>query len=111
MQYLRYYFDLEFDEVIDPHAALSDVIVLEGVYKKLLEIAKERYPERSEEEIINGFIKVEARPVLLKDVTFGKYKGKKWSEVPLDYLQWIVKSDYDDEDAKFTAQKYLEKYS
>jgi DNA polymerase III epsilon subunit-like protein len=28
LQYLRYYFKLDFGEKIDPHAALSDVIVL-----------------------------------------------------------------------------------
>lgn len=27
-------------------------------------------------------------------VRFGKYKGKKWSEVPNDYLQWMVAEEH-----------------
>jgi len=27
-------------------------------------------------------------------VPFGMYKGKRWSEVPADYLKWIVSDEF-----------------
>lgn len=106
LQYLRYYFELEFEEVIDPHAALSDVIVLEAVYNKLFEIAKYKKPELSDEQVIDAFIKLEWMPVLLHTIEFGKHKWTHFKEIPKDYLEWLIKSS-EDEDVVFTAKKYL----
>lgn len=40
---------------------------------------------------------------------FGKHKGTLWSQVPRDYLDWVVnKSDFTDEDVLYTARHYLE---
>jgi exodeoxyribonuclease X len=41
-------------------------------------------------------------------VPFGKHRGQKWSDVPLDYLGWITRQDDMSEDVKFTARHYLE---
>lgn len=109
LQYLRYYFDLEFSERIDPHAAISDVIVLEWVYNKLLEIAKEKYSDKSEEEIIEYFIKIEQNPVLLWMVDFWKHKWSYWKDLPKDYLEWIASKEDFGEDAIYTAKYYLAK--
>jgi len=49
------------------------------------------------------------QPVILKMCTFGKHKGKPWSEVPHDYLMWIRKQgkkDWDD-DTWATVQHHL----
>ena len=46
-------------------------------------------------------------PALLAKVGFGKHRGKRWSEVPADYLQWLVKSDMDDRNVRATAKHYL----
>jgi exodeoxyribonuclease X len=44
--------------------------------------------------------------VLLPRVLFGKYRGSAWTEVPVDYLDWITdRSDLND-DVKFTASHY-----
>lgn len=107
LQYLRYYFKLDFGEKIDPHAALSDVIVLKWVFYKLLEIARLAFPNKSDEEIIEAFIKLEKEPCLLYSVEFWKYKWSKWSDIPKDYLDWIVKSNQFDEDIVHTAKHYL----
>jgi len=107
LQYLRYYFGLDFWERIDPHAALSDVIVLKWVFYKLFEIAKKVYPNKTDDEIIDAFIALEAQPCLLYSVEFWKYKWSKWSDVPKDYLDWIIKSNQFDEDIVYTAKHYL----
>lgn len=109
LQYLRYYFDLEFSERIDPHAAISDVLVLEGVYNKLLAIAKEKFEDKTEEELIEYFIKIEANPVLLSTVDFGKHKGSKWKDLPRDYLEWVASKDDFGDDEVYTAKYYLAK--
>lgn len=108
LQYLRYYFGLEFNEVIDPHAAISDVIVLEAVYNELFKIAKERQPQMSDEEIIDAFVKLESMPVLLKTISFWKHKWTEFKEVPRDYLEWLLGSS-EDEDVIFTIKKILKK--
>jgi hypothetical protein len=46
------------------------------------------------------------QPVLLSQVTFGKYRGTPWNEVPRDYLKWITKNEFD-EDTTYTAHYYL----
>ena len=35
-------------------------------------------------------------PPLLPKVPMGKHRGKKWSEVPRDYLEWATKQDFDE---------------
>lgn len=107
LQYLRYYFGLDFGERIDPHAALSDVIVLKWVFYELFDIAKKAFPDKTEEEIIEAFIKLEKEPSLLYIVNFWKYSWSKWSDVPKDYLQWIINSNQFDEDIIYTAKYYL----
>lgn len=47
-------------------------------------------------------------PALLPRCNFGKHRGSPWSEVPKDYLRWILdKSGMDDEDVLHTARHYL----
>ncbi len=47
-------------------------------------------------------------PALLPRCNFGKHRGSPWSEVPKDYLRWILdKSGMDDEDVLNTARHYL----
>lgn len=48
-----------------------------------------------------------SEPSLLPRVTFGKHRGKAWSELPLDYLDWLASKSDMDEDTKFTAQHWL----
>ena len=34
-------------------------------------------------------------PPYLTKLTFGKHFGKKFSEVPRDYLEWILRQEFD----------------
>lgn len=57
---------------------------------------------------LDGLIKCSQRPALLPKVGFGEHFGKKWSEVPIGYLEWMMTKDFD-EDEKFTATHWLKK--
>jgi len=45
-------------------------------------------------------------PVLLPRITFGRYRGNNWDEVPADYLAWIAERSELGEDVKYTAQHH-----
>lgn len=46
-------------------------------------------------------------PTLQPRVKFGKHKGAAWAEVPRDYLEWVGRSDLDD-DTKWNAALELD---
>jgi exodeoxyribonuclease X len=109
MQYLRYYFGIEFSEKPQAHDALGDVLVLEKVFHKLHDLLKAAEPQKDEQELKNMMIEISSHPSILYMCRFGKHKGTLWSEVPRDYLDWVVnKSDFTDEDVLYTARYYLE---
>ena len=77
------------------HRALPDAYVTAFILRELLQVA-------SFEELVDWT----AKPALLPRVPFGKHRGCQWSEVPLDYLAWIVGQPDMNEDVKFTAAHY-----
>ena len=42
-------------------------------------------------------------------ISFGKHRGKKWSDVPVDYLQWLVNNDGTKPDTRALAQDELDR--
>jgi exodeoxyribonuclease X len=56
---------------------------------------------------IEDMVRWSSGPALLAKVGFGKHRGMRWSEVPKDYLHWILKSDMDDRNVRATAKHYL----
>jgi exodeoxyribonuclease X len=51
-------------------------------------------------------IEVSKNPVLYRRMPFGKHKGLKMEEVPVDYLQWLAGTDLE-EDLRYTIERYL----
>ena len=51
-------------------------------------------------------IEVLKNPVIYQRMPFGKHKGLKMEEVPVDYLQWLVGTDLE-EDMRYTVERYL----
>lgn len=47
------------------------------------------------------------QPKLLPSMPFGKHRGMKWNEVPLDYLQWVVRQDEMDPDVAWCTRQAL----
>jgi len=114
LQYLRYL--LDFDMQAEAHDAMGDVLVLEKLFdrlkKKLIDQEK-----MDENEAIEKMIEISSRPLLIRTLNFGKYKGKTVEEVlEIDrgWLEWLLrekeKSDViEHEDWIYTLKHYLEK--
>ena len=110
LQYLRYFLWLTFDPRPTAHDAMGDVIVLEWVFWKLFETLKTRANLETDEQVRDRMIQISSEPSILYMCRFGKHKGTLWSEVPKQYLNWVVNiSDFTDEDVLWTAKYYLEK--
>ncbi len=82
---------------INPHRAISDVYVTGALFLDLQSFAT-----------LEQMIEWSQQPMLIHTVTFGKHRGQKLSEVPADYLQWVTRSDFD-EDVKWNASEELKR--
>ena len=51
-------------------------------------------------------IRISSSPILIPRMPFGKHKGLLFSEVPPDYLEWLLTTELD-EDMEFTVKKHL----
>jgi len=104
LQYLRYWMGLVIDDVV-AHDALSDIIVLEKVFDRCKTVDGGDMPEEK-------MIEISSMPVLLRKMSFGKYKGQAVEEVAkndVGYLQWLRRQDDLDEDLIHTLDYYLKK--
>lgn len=97
-QCLRYWLGIELDYALamPPHRAAPDAYVTAHILQRALDEAS-----------IDQMIAWTSEPSLLPRVTFGKYRNKSWSDLPLDYLSWIVNKSDMDADTKFTARHHL----
>jgi len=95
LERLRQHFNIEPEGA---HRAMSDVIVNIGVFKYLSTSFK------TTEQLLERLKK----PILLKAMPLGKYKGRPFSEIPIEYLSWAVKADFD-QDLIFSIRTELQK--
>ena len=109
LQFLRYYYELEIDAFA--HDAKSDVLVLEGLFKKLFEKMLNLY--KTEKTVIEKMMDISSKPLLIRLFNFGKYKGRKVEEILIldkGYLEWLhlqKQQSKDDEDWIFTLKYHL----
>ena len=90
---LRQHFNIEYEGA---HRAMSDVIVNIEVFKFLTK------PYKSTQEIL----KILQKPIKLKAMPLGKHKGRKFEEIPFEYLLWAEKKDID-QDLLFSIRSEL----
>jgi DNA polymerase-3 subunit epsilon len=95
LEVLRRHFNVDEEGA---HRAMNDVRVNIQVFKKLIRKFK------STKEIIERL----RSPILLKNMPLGKYKGRSFSEIPINYLVWASKQDYD-MDLMFSIKEALKK--
>ena len=67
------------------HRAMSDVKINIEVFKFLTKNFK----------TTEALFKRLSSPIKLKSMPLGKHKGRKFSEIPIEYLYWAVKKDFD----------------
>lgn len=113
LQYLRYYLDIDIEA--DAHDALGDVLVLEQLFKRLLDKIIEE-DGINKDQAIDKMIEISSRPSLMNMFSFGKYNGKKVEEVrDIDpgYLEWMLvqkeQNPDNEEDWIYTLKHYLGK--
>lgn len=82
-------------QTINPHRALSDVIVTAGIFVELLQHAKWA-----------DMVKWSAEPPLTTIIPFSKHRGKRWDEVDEGFLDWVLKQPDMDEGHKFSAKHW-----
>jgi len=90
---LRQHFNIEAQGV---HRAMSDVIVNIEVFKYLAK------PYSTTEQIFKALEK----PIKLKTMPLGKHKGRKFDEIPIEYLLWAERKDFD-QDLLFSIRSEL----
>jgi DNA polymerase III subunit epsilon len=93
LQRLREHFNIEPEGA---HRAMSDVIVNIEVFKYLTKTF------HTTDQIFNTL----AKPIKLKVMPLGKHKGRKFDEIPLEYLLWAEKKDFD-QDLLFSIRSEL----
>jgi len=98
-QTLRYALGVVLDGALamPPHRAGPDAYVTAHILLEALRVVA-----------VEQLIEWTEKPALLPSVTFGKHKGREWSQLPWDYLDWIVRKSDMDEDVKFTARHYIQ---
>lgn len=80
------------------HRAMSDVTVNIEVFKFLSKQFK------TTEQLLERL----KHPILLKTIPLGKHKGRAFSEIPIEYLQWAVRKDFD-QDLLFSIRTELKR--
>lgn len=80
------------------HRAFSDAVVTAAVLAEMLKTGVKW----------SDLVAWSKEPPLLQVMGFGKHKGTKWSDVPADYLEWIIGPKCDlDADTKWNAKHWL----
>lgn len=101
-QTLRYWLELdkspEFDRGLSmpPHRALPDAYVTAHILVRMLK-----------DHSVSDLVAISGKPALLSKLTFGKHRGMKFSDAPIDYLQWIRDKSDLNEDVKFSAAHWI----
>jgi DNA polymerase-3 subunit epsilon len=93
LQQLRQHFNIAAEGA---HRAMSDVIVNIEVFKQLAKA----YQTTAE------LFQVLQKPIRLKAMPLGKHKGRRFDEIPLEYLQWAERKDFD-QDLLFSIRSEL----
>lgn len=84
LETLRQHFNIEEEGA---HRAMSDVIVNIQVFKRLSQNFK------TIDQLTNAL----SRPIQMKNMPLGKHKGRPLKEVPIEYLTWAARQDFDED--------------
>lgn len=95
LEHLRKHFNIPLEGA---HRAMSDVIVNREVFKCLCKRFK------TTEQLFEAL----SRPIFMPNMPLGKHKGRSLKEIPLQYLQWIVHKDFD-QDLLFSVRSELKR--
>lgn len=92
---LRQHFNIPFE---GSHRAMNDVIINIQVFKQLTKKFK----------TVSELLQCLKKPILMKMMPLGKYKGRLFKEIPLDYLLWARRQKFD-QDLRYSIQTEIHK--
>lgn len=103
-QVLRYWLDNcdPGEKGMPPHRALPDchvtaLVLMQCIHRAgVLSCGVSPLPIETMSYGIDVLLQWSDEPAVLPRVTFGKHRGERWSDVPLDYLHWIQGQDFDE---------------
>jgi exodeoxyribonuclease X len=101
LQFLRYHLGLSTHELfaMPPHRAGPDAYVCALLMERIVQ---------EKRATLDDMVRWSNGPGLLPRCPIGKHYGKKWEEVPTDYLEWIVFKAADmDPTVKANAKHHL----
>lgn len=96
LQTLRYFLGLP-DPGGNPHRARHDTMICASMLMRAHE-------EFGLDE--DALLELSSKPILLQVCHLKKHKGEPWSQVPSDYMRWILRSDFD-QDTVHTCEYWL----
>lgn len=101
-QSLRYELELDVSDMPEdagnlPHRALYDAWVTQALLHKMLKL-----------KTLEELIAMTKEPIILQKVSFGKHHGQQWKDVPLGYLRWARRQDFD-EDTLHTIEYHYQR--
>jgi exodeoxyribonuclease X len=100
LQFLRYALALPVEgELPMPHRAGPDAYLCALLLEKIIDTANT--------VTLEDMVRWSSGPALLPRVNFGKHKGAKWEDVPIDYLEWVANKSDLDRDVKANARHHL----
>lgn len=112
LQYLRYRLDIDIENAV-AHDAWSDVLVLERLFERLF---ARHLTKAGGDEVaaLAAMQEISSRPSLMCTITFGKYMGKKVTDLAKEdasYLRWLLtekrKNPEGEEDWIYTLEHAL----
>lgn len=95
LEYLAIHFNIPIDKM---HRAMNDVLLNIQVFAHLVQ------PYRSLDEIV----KILNKPIKMRSMPLGKYKGRLFSEIPENYLRWAEHQKFD-QDLLYSIRLELKK--
>lgn len=98
-QVLRYFLGLDIDPelAMPPHRAGPDAYVTAHILKAILDTGAD----------IDQLVRWSKGAALLPKITFGKHKGARWEDVPIDYLRWLAEKSDMNRDVKANARHWI----
>ena len=99
-QVLRYHLglDLVAEHASPPHRAGPDTYVTAHLLARCINEGRAS---------IDDMLRWSSGPALLPRIPFGKHRGSRWEDVPIDYLDWVANKSDLDRDAKANARHHL----
>lgn len=108
LQYLRYRLGINIEA--QAHDAEGDVLVLQMLFHhfcELRESARKDDPDDNFDKCLEWMQEITKQPSILHRLAFGKHKGLLFSEVPKDYLRWLLGQKDIDPDLRITCELAL----